>query len=201
MQDREILPENTLSGRDSLFEAARPQSKIDYLIRIGLGHDKSKLTLYRRVLSDPYVGVTTQTLRPLAAEILDNLLDILFTDPQVWNRVKTILLRKKSQNVEGLTENLSEGAVRSLLKKSIEHEVPLEVLFQVYSRGAQLDKWEDQTEEQAGFARVNSFIAGGEARRLDADLLGEVSHFAHEPKENNTLSVVKRVLRESRGRN
>lgn len=182
-------------------QATRSQSKIDYLIKIGLGHDYGKLPYYRKVVANPKAAVTQQYLRPYTAELLDNLIDLIFSDTFLWNRVKTLLLRKNRTTISGMSESLSEDGLRSLISKSIEHEIPLETLFQVFSRGAALhEHYPQKSSEQLGFNRVNSFIAGGRARQDDADLLSETTNKQVENKGKETLNLVKRVLRESKGR-
>jgi len=63
----------------------------------------------------------------------------------------------------------------SLVRKSNETGVPVKVIKEVYTRG--VASWnmglrEDTTPQQWGFARVNSFLAGGfNARTADRDLL------------------------------
>lgn len=180
---------NTLSERSSLST-----SKIDYLIRSGLGSDQSKITYYRKVIASPWDGVQNQVLRHYTAEVLENLLDIVFNDTTVWNRVKTLLLRKQPGRISSLREEVSDEGLRSLLKKSSDYELPLDTIFEVYSRGAA------QGGEKAGFDRLNSFIAGGRARVLDADL---VEGYAPKPEKTNdrTLSIVKRVLAEKKEKN
>jgi hypothetical protein len=175
------------------LEESRSAQKINYLIQLGLGSEKSKLNMYRRVLSDPRSAVANQITRQYTAEVLEKLLDMIFNDSTLWNRTKTLLQRKHSKSISSLREDISEDGMRALISKSNEHEVPLEVIFEVYSRGAQ-----DATERE-GFGRVNSFLAGGKARRLDGDLLGETIVQPLQEKDK-TLSVVKRVLSESKRR-
>lgn len=201
METDDVQPNYTSDRRLPITES-RSQSKGDYLIRIGLGSEPSKLTYYRKVLADPRSAMQQQYLRPYASEVLNNLLDMIFTDSFLWNRVKTLLLRKHASASRGLTEDISDDGLRSLITKSIDHEVPLETLFQVYSRGASLQEhYPNKSGEQLGFNRVNSFLAGGKARQDDADLLGETTVKQPVNEDKKTLSLVKRVLRESKGRN
>ena len=71
--------------------------------------------------------------------------------------------------------SLAPLEVASLVKKSNETGVPVKVIKEVYARG--VASWnmglrEDTTPQQWGFARVNSFLAGGfNARTADRDLL------------------------------
>lgn len=173
------------------IQEGRSSQKIDYLLRIGLAHNTSKLNMYRRVLSDPSSAVNNQITRPYVAEVLDSVLDLIFNDATLWNRVKTILLKSNNKRLTTLREDISEEGLRALVQKSMEHEVPLETIFEVYNRGAEIGS------ENDGFNRVNSFISGGKARKLDADLLGETV-VQPAPAQDVTLSTVKRILKESR---
>ena len=64
---------------------------------------------------------------------------------------------------------LSQKQVISLYKKSEQSGIPFDILKEVYERGFGLE-----LTEQAGFNRVNSFIAGGAAINMDADLVEKV---------------------------
>jgi len=71
--------------------------------------------------------------------------------------------------------SLAPLEVASLVRKSNETGVPVKVIKEVYARG--VASWnmglrEDTSPQQWGFARVNSFLAGGfNARTADRDLL------------------------------
>ncbi len=94
---------------------------------------------------------------------------------------------------------LTNNAQLSLYKKSRNSGVSVDILEEVFYRG--YAGWEDQhggTAEQAGFNRVNSFIAGGYAADLDKDLSGKSE--APEVVENTTLHIVKRVIKEAKGK-
>lgn len=66
---------------------------------------------------------------------------------------------------------LSEKAIISLQKKSEKHDIPFSILEEVYNRGYSI--WNEDfggTREQFAFDRVNSFVAGGFAVKIDEDL-------------------------------
>jgi len=70
--------------------------------------------------------------------------------------------------------SLTTEAKLSLYKKSQKSGFPVNVLEEVYRRGANM--WREDfgcTKEQFAFERINSFIAGGLARELDEDLISE----------------------------
>jgi hypothetical protein len=69
----------------------------------------------------------------------------------------------------GVAVALSQKQVLSLYKKSEQTGIPFDILKEVYERGYQLE-----LTEQAGFNRVNSFIAGGAAVNMDTDLVEKV---------------------------
>ena len=79
----------------------------------------------------------------------------------------------------------------SLVRKSNETGVPVKVIKEVYNRG--VASWnmglrEDTTPQQWGFARVNSFLAGGfNAYTADRDLLEE----EEDPGKHETLAKIK----------
>jgi hypothetical protein len=184
---------NYIESSQLPLEESRNNTRIDYLLRQGLIKDTSKIQFYRRVLQDPKAAVQNQVTRPMVAEILNTFLDLAFNDSVIWNRIKTIITRRHKQSISSLKEDISDEGLYALMKKSNEHEVPLETIFEVYNRGA-----EGKT-EQEGFNRVNSFLAGGKARQLDADLLGETV-IQPAPEKAPTLAIVKRVLKESKGK-
>lgn len=97
--------------------------------------------------------------------------------------------------------------VASLVKKSNETGVPVKVIKEVYARG--VASWnmglrEDTTPQQWGFARVNSFLAGGfNAYTADRDLLeqddSEVNTPpANDPEKHKTLAKIKNPKTTSR---
>jgi hypothetical protein len=183
-------PDQSFGSRATRLEESVDSSKVDYILKAGLASDKSKLNYYRRVVQNPKRFPQEPILRPYGGELLDTLLTLVFTDAQMWNRLKTLLTRRR-QNVSGLREEVSDSGLRSLIEKSLEHELPLETILEVYSRGAEIGG------EREGFGRVNSFLAGGKAARLDEDLIVEAGP-RMEPVRNksNTLATVKRVLKE-----
>lgn len=91
-------------------------ARVDYILKLGFGKDPKKLNYYRRVLRDRR-WVEVPALRPFGSELLENFLHILFTDPVVWARVKTILLRKHElgKNVREDLEVRVDKSPRELL--------------------------------------------------------------------------------------
>lgn len=67
---------------------------------------------------------------------------------------------------------LMQSVDAALMRKSEKSGIPFEIISEVYKRGH--SAWNDtmtHTAEQNAFHRVNSYIAGGKARELDADLI------------------------------
>lgn len=71
-----------------------------------------------------------------------------------------------------LMQSMDQALVDALKRKSDKSGIDYTILEQVFNRG--YDAWNPSmkiTAEQFGFGRVNSFISGGKARELDADLI------------------------------
>ena len=70
---------------------------------------------------------------------------------------------------QGVVVALSQKQVISLFKKSEQSNIPFDTLKEVYQRG-----YAESLSEQIAYNRVNSFIAGGAAMKIDQDLVSEV---------------------------
>lgn len=85
-------------------------------------------------------------------------------------------INKKFENFlfeKHISSKFTDPIAESLQKKSTKSGIEFAVLEQVFKRG--LSSWnpyicKNATQEQWAFARVNSFISGGKALELDADL-------------------------------
>ena len=69
------------------------------------------------------------------------------------------------------TYKTKENLAEALKKKSKKSGISLKIVLEVFKRGAL--SWDDTKSGdkiQSGFNRLNSYIAGGKARELDADL-------------------------------
>lgn len=174
--------------------------KIDFLIKLGLG-DQEHLSFYREVLLEPEKAVRDVRCRDYVSKVLVRLVHMMTEDDILYNRIRSILLRKARKL---MPENMSDHALKSLIEKSIDSEVPLEVLVDVYQRGFfEEDRQIDP--EQNGFNRVNSFLAGGKALDLDRDILDEYYIIEQTKKDkkkkprpyNPVLRTVSKVLKHS----
>ncbi len=56
-----------------------------------LGGDPAKFSYYRAVVADPVKAVQDPKLRPYVVEVAEKLFDLLFSDAQMYNRVRTLL--------------------------------------------------------------------------------------------------------------
>lgn len=85
------------------------------------------------------------------------------------NEQKGFAIAKFSTHINKIT--ITESVEKSLIKKSLNSEIPLDVLKEVYSRGYRTWKEDcNRSRETYAFDRVNSFIANGKAAQLDEDL-------------------------------
>jgi hypothetical protein len=173
--------------------------KIDFLIKLGIG-DQEHLPYYREVLLDPEKAVRVVRCRDYVSKVLIRLVHMMTEDDILYNRIRSILLRKARKL---MPENMSDHALKSLIEKSVESEVPVDVLVDVYQRGF-FEEGRQIDPEQNGFNRVNSFLAGGKALDLDRDILDEyyITEQAKDKKKkprpyNPVLRTVSKVLKNS----
>lgn len=72
--------------------------------------------------------------------------------------------------------NHTDKELNSLFKKSVQSDIPLSTIVEVYNRGVEdYDELHsaNKTAQQFAFDRVNSFINGGKATDIDYDLVNE----------------------------
>lgn len=137
-------------------------SKIEKLIRLGLG-DKNQLNKVRQALSNTSAAANTVVLRKYIVDTLDKLMKLVTDDAVIYQRIVATLQKKR---------NLKESAVSvALRKKSEKSGYDFNTLAEVYVRG--MGAWNAELNAdpvQYAFNRVNSFVSGGKAMRLDEDL-------------------------------
>ena len=137
--------------------------KIEKLIRIGLG-DKNQLNKVRMALSDTKAAANTVVLRKYIVDTLDKLMKLVTDDAVIYQRIVATLMKKR---------NLKESAVSvALRRKSEKSGYDFNTLAEVYVRG--MTTWNENSNAdpmQYAFNRVNSFVSGGKAMRLDEDLV------------------------------
>ena len=151
---------------ESLIDAMLTEAldeKIEKLIRIGLG-DKNQLSKVRQALSDPSAAANTVVLRKYIVDTLNKLMKLVTDDAVVYQRIVATLMKKR---------NLKESAVTvAIRRKSEKSGYDFDTLAEVYIRGVQ--SWNESSSAdptQHAFNRVNSFVSGGKAMRLDEDLV------------------------------
>lgn len=138
-------------------------AKIEKLIRIGLG-DSNQLNRVRQALSDTKAAANTVVLRKYIVDTLDKLMKLVIDDAVIYQRIVATLQKKR---------NLKESAVSvALRRKSEKSGYDFNTLAEVYVRG--MSAWNAESNAdpmQYAFNRVNSFVSGGKAMRLDEDLV------------------------------
>jgi hypothetical protein len=138
-------------------------AKIEKLIRIGLG-DSNQLNRVRQALSDPKAAANTVVLRKYIVDTLEKLMKLVTDDAVIYQRIVATLQKKR---------NLKESAVSvALRRKSEKSGYDFNTLAEVYVRG--MSAWNAESNAdpmQYAFNRVNSFVSGGKAMRLDEDLV------------------------------
>lgn len=141
------------------------KENLNKLLKLGLA-DEDSLNQYIKAMDDPENSVKFSKYREKVLNVLDKLVDLVTMHSGIHTKVQQELLTKKNKT------KLKEQ--KSLQLKSQKSGLDFDLLSEVYSRG--LDAWHPgikHTPQQYAFARVNSFIAGGKAREMDADLLDE----------------------------
>ena len=143
---------------------SRPLSqKLDLLLRLGLS-DGEELQKYRRALrSSKKHALQSPQMREALANLLDKLIDLTTKDPATYSRVRYNVMNKEAN---------------SLLRKAEESGLPVEIIYEVFTRG-----FEVNNNVNEAFNRVNSFIAGGKAANLDSDLIEDVADLAKRYKD------------------
>ena len=129
---------------------SRPLSqKMDLLLRLGLV-DQEELQKYRRALrSSKKFALQSPQMREKLADLLDKLIDLTTKDAPTYSRVRY---------------NVTTKEAVSLMRKAEKSGVDIEIIQEVFIRGL-----EEDADVGKAFARVNSFIAGGFAAKLDED--------------------------------
>ena len=143
---------------------SRPLSqKLDVLLRLGLS-STDDLQKYRRALrSSKKHALQSPQMREALANLLDKLIDLTTKDPATYSRVRYNVMNKEAN---------------SLLRKAEESGLPVEIIYEVFTRG-----FEVNNNVNEAFNRVNSFIAGGKAANLDSDLIEDVTDLAKRYKD------------------
>lgn len=136
-------------------QSKRLNQKMDVLLRLGLV-DTTELQGYRRALrSSKQFALQSPQLRKNLADLLDKLIDLTTQDPATYSRVRYNVVNKE----------LDSQPNPDLRKKAKKSGVSEDVLNQVFAR-----EMAESNNVNRAYGRVNSFIAGGFAAKLDEDL-------------------------------
>ena len=150
-----LSKEQSRSLQTAITEADVPdQTNLDILLRIGLA-DIEQLQMFRKAMKNPEKSVKDPLLRGKLVAVLNKIMDIVTKDPSIFAKTRMKIQQKEQ---------------KALFKKSQITGLPLAVIEEVYTRGYEKPH-SGMSPEQSGFARVNSFIAGGKAAQEDNDLL------------------------------
>ncbi len=94
----------------------RSIAKIDYLILHGLGKDEGKITYYRQVMSDPKKANQNAFLREYVSDVLDELLDIVFSDSIIYNRLRLVLEKEHNDKKRKVSESELLTKIKKVLR-------------------------------------------------------------------------------------
>ena len=86
--------------------------------------------------------------------------------------------RYKEKNKKNKFEEplVTQEDLESLCRKSEESGIPFDAIIEIFIRGMEAGMHEDKSRIENGFGRVNSFISGGAAIEMDADLAEAYRH-------------------------
>jgi len=86
--------------------------------------------------------------------------------------------RYKKKNEKDRVEEplVTKEDLEALIRKSEESEIPFDAILEIFIRGMEDCLHEDKSRIENGFGRVNSFISGGAAIEMDADLAEAYRH-------------------------
>jgi hypothetical protein len=136
-------------------QSRRLNQKMDVLLRLGLV-DTTELQGYRRALrSSKQFALQSPQLRKNLADLLDKLIDLTTQDPATYSRVRYNVVNKE----------LDSQPNPDLRKKAKKSGMAEDVLNQVFAR-----EMAESNNVSRAYNRVDSFIAGGFAAKLDEDL-------------------------------
>ena len=95
---------------DPVLKESRDQSHIDILVKLGLG-DPKDLIGYRKAMMDPVSAIATTQYRSQAAHVLEELLDLIFSDQNLYLKIRQLLESRHGHYVdEGIMDTLGKAA-------------------------------------------------------------------------------------------
>jgi hypothetical protein len=98
---------------------------------MGLG-DIEHLTWYRNALQDPSICINSAQYRPVVADVLDQLLDLIFADAVLYNRLRMQLLQNREREQSEDTDELERFARWKASK--VEIELPEDIITDTWKK-------------------------------------------------------------------
>ena len=144
-------------------EDKQTNQKLLYMLRQAFT-DATERQLVIRALKGGEKSLQNPKLRPFILKLLNRLLDATQSDPTMFVKMKD-RLRRMSQDDSKKETDESVKVVESFKTKSAKSGIPLDIIFECFLR---------EEDSSRGFDRVNSFIAGGKAWKIDSDLVEKI---------------------------
>ena len=152
--------------------------RFNRLLRFGLAVEgPADIPLTKRAFNNFKKSQSDPKMREKVYQTTDKLFDFVIEDDIIFHRFLMLLNRDKIYGDSDMT-NEAKKIISKLKEKSEKSGISYDTLSEVYLRG--IESWEsgeclsEMNAQQWSFSRVNSFIAGGRARKmLDDDLLVE----------------------------
>jgi len=131
-----------------------PLDKATWLVRNGLGADQSRMTYYTQSLQDPQRMVTQIAFRGYVAELLENMVQWVFSDIVAYQRLAQYLLSRNRP------ARLTKKAWESMTQKAFKAKIPVQQLVEIYEKGLKDPKKPMHlSPEQYSWNGLNHFIA------------------------------------------
>ena len=144
-------------------EDKETNQKLLYMLRQAFTNATER-QLVIRALKGGEKSLQNPKLRPFILKLLNRLLDATQSDPTMFVKMKD-RLRRMSQDDSKKETDESVKVVESFKTKSAKSGIPLDIIFECFLR---------EEDSSRGFDRVNSFIAGGKAWKIDSDLVEKI---------------------------
>lgn len=167
---RKALQKKFDSELDSLEKEKKEKKKINRvtgskfirLLRLGLVSSKD-LSQTQQAFKNMNVSASAPPYRDLIFDVTSKTLNMMLNDTILYNRFLMLIQRQTM---------FEDHQLSGLIKLSEKKEVGLDLILEVYLRGAlDWDESKNGDPNQYAFNRVNSFLSGGQAQQLDGDLL------------------------------
>lgn len=84
----------TVEFNPELSEARWPQTRVDYLLQVGLG-DLNELAWYKKTINDPAMAANTTPYRQYLVKLFEQVFGMLVEDQVIYNRAVWLLQRHR----------------------------------------------------------------------------------------------------------